>query len=384
MWLTQGAVSIAVTQLGTSRAAGYSTYQVAVAFDPAIVQDVYALYGEAGDALTIPPAWQAAAPFGSSIGPVNPAFVAVMPEAGFDSFVTIGMDGPALTQGALASVGVDFQQWSEDQGLSTENGAVFFMDPDHGADQEPVVFLQLTVRAGTRFSGQLSAQGRSVGPVGTQDWDQKAMRFTERGGEAPVPPPSPPKGSTTTPTQTDHCWLAPDYVATPCQNGGACTSSATSYVCTCARGFTGSNCETSSGPTPPPPPGGTADEQALLTLLRDGNTDKRELAGWLLRGGSGAACTQSFDDPNAGWRGVMCCTSYNVEGYPQIPAICNGVSTHATYRCDLWVCSERLLVFTGKFRQGNLLGLVQLRLGRVLLFNIHLSNGPIPFAALDF
>ena len=42
--------------------------------------DVYALYGEVGDPLIIPPGWQMADPFGSSIGPVNPAFFGLAPE----------------------------------------------------------------------------------------------------------------------------------------------------------------------------------------------------------------------------------------------------------------------------------------------------------------
>jgi len=39
-----------------------------------------AQYGEAGDALDIPPAMQVATPFGSNIGPTNPAFWPIMPD----------------------------------------------------------------------------------------------------------------------------------------------------------------------------------------------------------------------------------------------------------------------------------------------------------------
>ena len=47
--------------------------------------------------------------------------------AQYDSFLTIGMDGPALNPGALSSVGLDFSTWTEAQGFETDNGAVFFM-----------------------------------------------------------------------------------------------------------------------------------------------------------------------------------------------------------------------------------------------------------------
>ena len=45
--------------------------------------------------------------------------------------------------------------WTESSWLNSENGAVFFTDPDHGATAEPVIFAQLTVPAGT----QLHLQG---------------------------------------------------------------------------------------------------------------------------------------------------------------------------------------------------------------------------------
>ena len=32
----------------------------------------------------------------------------------------------------------------------------------------------------------------------------------------------------------------------PCQNGGICTDHVNSYTCTCASGFTGNDCETST------------------------------------------------------------------------------------------------------------------------------------------
>ena len=61
--------SIAVTQLSASKA-GYATYTLDIQFG-AIVQNVYALFGEAGDPLIIPAAFQVAAPFGTDVGPVR-------------------------------------------------------------------------------------------------------------------------------------------------------------------------------------------------------------------------------------------------------------------------------------------------------------------------
>ena len=92
----------------------------------------------------LPPAYQVAAPFGTNIGPTNPAFFGINPDAEFDSFITIGMDGPALVPGALSSIGIDFNQWDESAGISTDNGAVFYLDPSHGAEYQPVLVAQLT------------------------------------------------------------------------------------------------------------------------------------------------------------------------------------------------------------------------------------------------
>jgi hypothetical protein len=61
--------TVQVTQTSTAKA-GYTTYQVGVQFDNT-VRDVYALFGELGEELVIPPAFQLAAPFGTDTGPVR-------------------------------------------------------------------------------------------------------------------------------------------------------------------------------------------------------------------------------------------------------------------------------------------------------------------------
>ena len=66
--------STTTTQISSTKA-GYATYQVGVNFDSGSVQDVYALFGEAGDAMMIPPAFQVDAPFGADVGPVSPSLM---------------------------------------------------------------------------------------------------------------------------------------------------------------------------------------------------------------------------------------------------------------------------------------------------------------------
>ena len=187
------AVAVVAEQLASS-VQGYSTYRISIEFAADHVRDVYALYGETGRPLIVPPARQVRPPFGTDVGPTNPAFFALMPDAEYDSFLTIGTDGPALTPGSLSSVGLDFSAWTETQGVQSEEAAVFFIDPEHGATTEPVVFLQLTVPTGSTFRGQLSAQGRTKDGQSKQDWALTGQQFDQNGAvsEAPAAPPPPP------------------------------------------------------------------------------------------------------------------------------------------------------------------------------------------------
>ena len=70
-------VSVVATQTATSKA-GYETFQIGVNFDSGMVQDVYALFGQAGANMVIPPAFQVAAPFGSDMGPVRGPHTALL------------------------------------------------------------------------------------------------------------------------------------------------------------------------------------------------------------------------------------------------------------------------------------------------------------------
>ena len=86
------------------------------------------------------------------------------------------MDGPALLTGALNTIGINFDSWDEHNGIRTTGGAVFFMDPDHGATVDSVVFAQLTVPTGTVFTGTLNAKGRSIS--GEHGWKALGLQLS--------------------------------------------------------------------------------------------------------------------------------------------------------------------------------------------------------------
>ena len=124
----------------------------------------------------VPAAFQVATPFGANIGGANPAFFAFSPDAQFDSWLTAGIT-EGDTAGAISSIGVDFNAWTESDGLEIADGAIFWMSPRDSPQGDSVV-AQLTVAAGS--SGQMTAglQGRSVGGDAGVDWQQFNVEWT--------------------------------------------------------------------------------------------------------------------------------------------------------------------------------------------------------------
>ena len=120
----------------------------------------------------MPPSYQADAPFGANIGGVAAAFVVAVPTTAFDSWLTVGITG-GDGGGALSSIGLDFNKWTGDTGLSADNAAVFWMSPDDGPTGT-VVVAQLTVKPRT-FTAKLNAQGRSNS---ADDWKATGLTFS--------------------------------------------------------------------------------------------------------------------------------------------------------------------------------------------------------------
>ena len=98
--------------MATDGVSGYTTIRLKCEL-PDGAANAYAIAGTPETSMRFPPAFQVAAPFGSDFGPTNAALISFNADAEFDSFVTIGMEGPALQSGALSSIGIDFIVWSE-------------------------------------------------------------------------------------------------------------------------------------------------------------------------------------------------------------------------------------------------------------------------------
>jgi len=150
------------------------------------VRNVYSMHGGSEDSseLYFPPAYQVAPPFGVHIGGVPQPLWALADGAQWDSWLTFGLTS-GNSEGRIASIGVDFELWSEQIPLTADQnlgGAVFCMDPDtcpHN-DGSPVVVAQLTMDAArvgtgdTAMVATMALQGRSV--TG-DDWNQDQVVF---------------------------------------------------------------------------------------------------------------------------------------------------------------------------------------------------------------
>lgn len=164
-----GENSLSTAVIATDGVAGMTTWQVTITLG-GTATNIYTIYGShgPGQEMVIPPAFQVDVPFGTNVGGTDPQFWAFAAGCQYDSWLTVG-----LTEGdshsSLSSVGVDLTSWSESVGITTSDGAVFWMNPDSAPATGSAVVAQLTVPTeATNYAVKLCAQGRGAG----DDWQQ--------------------------------------------------------------------------------------------------------------------------------------------------------------------------------------------------------------------
>jgi hypothetical protein len=112
----------------------------------------------------------------AQIGGVNPQFFnlkGAAQYAQYDSWLTVGMTN-GESASAISVVGDDVTSWSETKALTTEDGAIFWMNPSDGPSVTDangkvgtgyptgnIVVAQLTVQSGVSFDARLNCQGRT-------------------------------------------------------------------------------------------------------------------------------------------------------------------------------------------------------------------------------
>ena len=107
---------------------GYTTYEVSLVLqDDSKNGNIYAIYGDRNNPMVIPPAYQIEN-IGVDIGGTNPLINKNIPQDKYDSWLTIGIHNSNIV-GKVSSIGIDFSNWDENNGITVTDGAVFLIDP---------------------------------------------------------------------------------------------------------------------------------------------------------------------------------------------------------------------------------------------------------------
>ena len=165
-----------ITQCSEGGIYGYTTYQLSLIIQPDMnIKNIYAIYGENDNVLVMPPAYQISEPYNTNIGGIDDYIISVYPNSQYDSWLTIGLtDGNKDMK--LSTIGIDFKDWSETQGLSVDNGAIFQMDPETAIiPGNEYIIGQLTIPSNTNAQAIVNVQGRYYNSL--EPWTENNIVF---------------------------------------------------------------------------------------------------------------------------------------------------------------------------------------------------------------
>jgi hypothetical protein len=169
-----------VTQCSQGGIKGYTTYLLSLVIHSPNVKNIYAVFGDdqpTEHPMIIPPAYQGSKIFNTNIGGIAPELIAINNDARYDSWITIGITG-GDSRDQLSTVGIDFNSWTEEEGISITDGAVFATDPNLIMYQNEYVVAQLTIPNEVVTDVVLNVQGKLKSGNGIEDtWDQKQIVF---------------------------------------------------------------------------------------------------------------------------------------------------------------------------------------------------------------
>ena len=161
---------------------GYTTFRLSVVTKPNMnIQNLYALYGDIyGEPLHLPPAYQSSFNYGSNLGGVNSFIMNTYPDTKYDSWLTIGLsDGD--NNNDLSSIGVNFEDWNEQNSLDITNGAVFLMNPEERiVSGNEYLLAQITVRENSNPTVILNVQGKTTllnAPSSERSWTENNIIY---------------------------------------------------------------------------------------------------------------------------------------------------------------------------------------------------------------
>ena len=171
-----------VTQCSQNGISGYTTYQLSLVIKNHQVQNIYAMYGGEHPTerpLLVPPAYQGISIFNSNLGGISPELININNDALYDSWLTIG-----LTNGdpdnLLSAIGIDFNSWTEEQGIETTNGAIFVMNPEMViVSGDEYIIGQLTIPNENSVDVTVNVQGKlkCKDCILNESWNQEQIVF---------------------------------------------------------------------------------------------------------------------------------------------------------------------------------------------------------------
>ena len=126
--------------------------------------------------MIIPPAYQSPeSSFGINIGGIPDNIIRILPNSIYDSYLTIGIiDGNIDNE--LSSVGIDFNNWNENNGLVINDGAVFSLKPnDINFVNNEINIGQLTIQKDIITTMTINVRGKINNIHNT--WDENNIVF---------------------------------------------------------------------------------------------------------------------------------------------------------------------------------------------------------------
>ena len=140
----------------------YITYILKLTINSNVnIFNIYALYGDENNIMSIPPAYQSGSnSFGTNIGGIPNNIIRILPDSEYDSYLTLGItDGNVDNK--LSSVGIDFDNWNENNGLIINDGAVFSLEPnERNFDDNEIIIAQLTLHEDLSTSIIINVRGK--------------------------------------------------------------------------------------------------------------------------------------------------------------------------------------------------------------------------------
>ena len=157
---------------------GYSTYRLSVIIKPNMnIKNIYAIYGDSINDMYLPPAYQSDYKTNSNIGGINEYITYLNSDSNYDSWLTIGITN-GDNSNRLSAIGINFNKWTDTQGLSINNGAVFLIDPEINiVEGDEYVIGQITVRTGTEYIAVFNVQGKTIDDTIDRSWKETNIRF---------------------------------------------------------------------------------------------------------------------------------------------------------------------------------------------------------------